>query len=97
MKDALLGRWRLSGPTVPGAGEDAEKEGTLIVETDGAHPKYLYRMVLSVGSAGRAAKNNKLSWQSYWYYNKLTDDLAEFTRKNERPYYWSRVKSFGMG
>ncbi|KAF2702682.1 hypothetical protein K504DRAFT_496139 [Pleomassaria siparia CBS 279.74] len=97
MKDALLGRWRLSGPTVPGADEDAEKEGTLFVETAGVTPKYLYKMILSVGSAGRAAKSNKLSWQTYWSYNKLTDDWAEFGLKNDRPFYWSRVRSFGMG
>lgn len=106
MKDALLGRWRLSGPTIPSlhpSTEDGEgsagpeKEGTLYVETAGVTPKYLYKMILSVGNAGRAAKNNKLSWQSYWSYNKLTDDWGEFGLKNDRPFYWSRVKSWGLG
>jgi F-box protein 9 len=99
MKDALLGRWRLSGPAVPGLdGEmDGEKEGVLHVETAGATPKYLYKMVLSMGSAGRGVRNNKLSWQGYWSYNKLTDDWAAFMMKNDRhrPFYWSRVKSWG--
>ncbi|KAF2278389.1 uncharacterized protein EI97DRAFT_431616 [Westerdykella ornata] len=96
MKDALLGRWRLSGPTIPGVdGEsNGEKEGVLHVETEGATPKYLYKMILALGSAGRGARNNKLMWQGYWSYNRLTDDWAEFMRKNERPFYWSRVKSY---
>ncbi|KAF1977018.1 hypothetical protein BU23DRAFT_550960 [Bimuria novae-zelandiae CBS 107.79] len=95
MKDAVLGRWRLTGPEIPDV-EGSEKEGTLEIETAGATPKYMYKMSLSVGSAGRAAKNNKLSWQGYWSYNRLTDDWGEFGLKNDRPYYWSRVKSYGM-
>lgn len=96
MKDALLGRWRLSGPQTGDNRED-EKEGTLHVETAGVTPKYLYKMILSMGSAGRGARNNKLTWQGYWSYNKLTDDWAEFGLKNDRAFYWSRVKSYGMG
>ncbi|ORX99076.1 hypothetical protein BCR34DRAFT_606727 [Clohesyomyces aquaticus] len=93
MKDALLGRWRLSGP----AGEGGEEEGILHVETAGVTPKYLYKMVLRLGSAGRTARNNKLVWQGYWSYNKLTDDWGEFGLKNDRAFYWSRVKSYGLG
>lgn len=101
MKDALLGRWRLSGPAVPGLkngdddGEEVEKEGVIHVETAGATPKYIYKMVLSMGSAGRGARNNKLNWQGFWSYNIVTDDWAEFVMKNYRPYYWSRVKRYG--
>jgi F-box protein 9 len=95
MKDALLGRWRLTGPEIPGV-EDAEKEGTLVVETAGATPKYTNKMVLSIGSAGRGVRNNKLAWQGYWSYNLLTDDWGEYGLKNDRPFYWSRVKSYGM-
>lgn len=95
MKDALLGRWRLTGPDVGGV-DGGEKEGTLEIETAGATPKYTYKMYMSVGSAGRAARNNKLVWQGYWSYNRLTDDWAEFGLKNDRPFYWSRVKSYGM-
>ena len=96
MKDAVLGRWRMSGPDIPGS-DDGEREGSLLIETAGATPKYLYKMALSFGNAGRGAKNNKLSWQGYWSYNRLTDDWGEFGLKNDRPYYWSRVKSYGMG
>jgi F-box protein 9 len=95
MKDALLGRWRLTGPDVPGT-EGGEKEGSLVVETAGVTPKYMYKMVLNLGNAGRGAKNNKLMWQGYWSYNRLTDDWAEFGLKNDRAFYWSRVRSYGM-
>jgi len=110
MKDALAGRWRLSGPAVPSvpiscssdAGiieqeGKAEAEGTLHIETAGVTPRYMYRMALLLVSAGRAARNNKLAWKGYWSYNRLTDDWAEFGLKNYRPFYFSRVKSYGMG
>ncbi|KAF2100154.1 hypothetical protein NA57DRAFT_37705 [Rhizodiscina lignyota] len=99
MKDALSGRWRLSGPDpafVVGDVE-AEQEGDLHVETEGVVPKYTYRMQFVFGSAGRGARNNKLNWKGYWSYNKLTDDWAEFGLKNDRAFYWSRVKSYGTG
>ena len=95
MKDALLGRWRLTGPELPGV-DDSEKEGTLVIETAGATPKYFNKMILNLASAGRHAKNNKLTWQGYWSYNRLTDDWGEFGLKNDRAFYWSRVKSYGM-
>jgi F-box protein 9 len=99
MKDAVLGRWRMSGPDFPSSSSPSsdEKEGSLIIETAGATPKYLYKMILNFGNAGRGAKSNKLSWQGYWSYNRLTDDWGEFGLKNDRPYYWSRVRSYGMG
>jgi F-box protein 9 len=96
MKDALLGRWRLTGPEIPGTEGEGEKEGTLVIETAGVTPKYMYKMVLGLGTAGRGAKNNKLTWQGYWSYNRLTDDWGEFGLKNDRAFYWSRVKSYGM-
>ncbi|KAI4655954.1 hypothetical protein J4E93_000670 [Alternaria ventricosa] len=92
MKDAVLGRWRMSGPE-PGSGE---QEGTVHIEKPGATPKYMYKMALNFGNAGRGAKNNKLVWQGYWSYNRLTDDWAEFGLKNDRAFYFSRVKSYGM-
>jgi len=96
MKDALLGRWRLTGPDRLHAPEHAEKEGTLIVETEGVLPKYLNKMAFRVGNTGRGATNNKLMWQGYWSYNRLTDDWAEYGLKNDRAFYWSRVKSYGL-
>lgn len=94
MKDALRGRWRLSGPG-DGVVSD-EAEGDLHIETDGVTPKYMYKMQLGVGSAGRGTRNNKLSWKGFWSQNKLTDDWAEFSLKNDKAYYWSRVKSYSF-
>ncbi|PVH97719.1 hypothetical protein DM02DRAFT_616354 [Periconia macrospinosa] len=96
MKDAMIGRWRISGPDIPGDA-DAEKEGLVVVEKAGVSSKYLDKMELVMGSAGRGARNNKLAWQAYWSYNRLTDDWAPYGLKNDRAFYWSRVKSYGMG
>lgn len=98
MKPALRGRWRLSGST-DGAnnGTVHEAEGDVHVETEGVDAKYMYKMHFSLRSAGRAAKNNKMTWRGFWSYNKLTDDWAEFALRNDRAFFWSRVKSYGMG
>ncbi|KAI0383507.1 hypothetical protein F5Y04DRAFT_250367 [Hypomontagnella monticulosa] len=106
MSHALKGRWRLSsaadGEEVEG-GKDkdlADVEGDLYVETEGVG-KYMYRMELTFRSAGNkkaaTARNNKLAWKGFWSYNKLTDDWAAFTLKNDKPFFFSRVKSYGTG
>ncbi|RYP54778.1 hypothetical protein DL768_000506 [Monosporascus sp. mg162] len=107
MGQALKGRWRLSGPldgpdvdgggAAEGTAHLADVEGTLFVETEGVGPKYIYRMDLSMRNAGKAARNNKLVWKGFWSYNKLTDDWAEFGLKNDKPFFFSRVKSYGVG
>ncbi|KAJ8119446.1 hypothetical protein ONZ43_g3602 [Nemania bipapillata] len=78
----------------------SESEGDLYVETEGAvGAKYMYRLDLSLRSAGRSAssRNNKLVWRGFWSYNRLTDDWAQFTLKNDKPFFFSRVKSYGVG
>ncbi|KAF2400011.1 hypothetical protein EJ06DRAFT_42668 [Trichodelitschia bisporula] len=104
MKDALRGRWRVSGDpwgekvVGEGDGEEREEEGDVHVETEGVVPRYTYRMHFGLGSAGRSGgRNNKLVWKGYWSFNRLTEDWAEFGRKNYRAFYWSRVRSYGMG
>ncbi|KYK57616.1 hypothetical protein DCS_04627 [Drechmeria coniospora] len=78
-------------------GIDGEHEGDLVVETEGVGPKYMYRMDLALRSAGRAARNNKVIWRGFHSYNKLTDDWAEFRLKHDKPFFFSRVRSYGMG
>lgn len=111
MNNCLRGRWKLSGdpydekfpPSLDS--EEKEEEGTLHIETEGAdavhpNPKYIYKMILALKSAGQgpgATRNNKLAWTGYWSYNKLTDDWAEFGLKNDKAFFWSRVKSYGGG
>ena len=78
-----------------------EAEGDLFVETEGVGPKYLYRMDLSLGHAGKSvgggARNTKLLWRGFWSYNRLTDDWAEFGLRNYKPFFFSRVRSYGLG
>lgn len=97
MQNALRGRWRLStiddNPDV----DLKDAEGDVFVETEGANVKYVYRMKLSLRNAGKGAKNNKLVWQGFWNYNLLTDDTGVFTLKNDKAFFWSRVKSYGNG
>ncbi len=85
-----------------------EGEGDVHVETEGVDAKYMYKMHLSLRSsaapqgpgrarAGGAARNNKMTWRGFWSYNKLTDDWAEFALRNDRAFFWSRVRSYGVG
>ncbi|KAI2626389.1 hypothetical protein GGS21DRAFT_530172 [Xylaria nigripes] len=106
MSTALKGRWRLSPSASASASmqdnnpnaKPATTEGDLYIETEGVGPKYIYRMDLSLRSAGRAAaRNNKLVWRGFWCYNKLTDDWGEFALKNDKPFFFSRVRSYGVG
>jgi F-box protein 9 len=97
MRNALRGRWRLS---TAGDNPDADlkdTEGDVFVETEGASAKYIYRMKLSLRSAGRGARNNKLVWQGFWNYNLLTDDSGQFPLGNDKAFFWSRVRSYGDG
>ncbi|KAI9737691.1 MAG: hypothetical protein M1818_005695 [Claussenomyces sp. TS43310] len=97
MQTALRGRWHLScAADIPGADlKDAESD--VYVETEGVGEKYIYRMELSLRSAGKGARNNKLVWKGFWNYNKLTDDWGEFGLRNDKAFFWSRVKSYGLG
>ncbi|KAJ4266186.1 hypothetical protein NW762_004167 [Fusarium torreyae] len=109
---ALRGRWRLSSaadqddpsavilPTSATAGShdrDRDPEGDLFIETEGVGSKYMYRMDLALRSAGKGSRNNKLIWRGFYSYNKLTDDWGEFGLKNDKPFFFSRVKSYGFG
>lgn len=97
MRQALRGRWRLSTlGDIPETGLK-ESEGDVFIETEGVNERYMYRMRLSLRNAGKVARNNKLVWQGFWNYNILTDDTGEFPLKNDKPFFWSRVKSYGNG
>jgi len=76
-----------------------EEEGDVHIETEGVVPKYMWRMQFALGNAGRkdGSRNTKLSWKGFWSYNRLTDDWGEFGLKNDKAFYFSRVKSYGMG
>jgi F-box protein 9 len=124
MKEALRGRWRLSGPLHSSSssssssnnkpsssppnpadpsepneaeaeeGEELEEEGIVHIETQGVVPRYTYKLQLQLGHAGKSARNNKLAWKGFWSYNRLSDDWGEFSLRNDRAFYWSRVRSY---
>ncbi|KAK5425497.1 hypothetical protein LTR34_011056 [Exophiala xenobiotica] len=113
MKHVLRGRWRLCHPSLETVAAGATRDGVgpsdlsptmtpgdLHIETEGAGSRYRYTMHLSLKSAGRAkhtTKNNKLNWKGFWSYNLLTDDWAEFHLRHDKPFYFSRVKGYGLG
>lgn len=103
MQSALKGRWRLSSSALEHRDSDDNEpeqlqEGDVYIETEGVHPKYMYRMDLTLRSAGKGGtRNNKLAWRGFYSYNKLTDDWGEFGLKNYKPFVFSRVKSYGNG
>ncbi|EAA34959.1 hypothetical protein GE21DRAFT_1190 [Neurospora crassa] len=96
MQYALKGRWRLASAADNPAAPLNEIEGDLIVETEGVG-KYIYRLDLTLKSAGKmGAKNNKLVWRGFYNYDRMTDDWGEFTLKHDKPFFFSRVKSYGV-
>ena len=97
MQNALRGRWRLSTATDKPSAELKDAEGDVLVDTEAPYAKYIFRMELSLRTAGKGARNNKLTWKGFWYYNKLTEDLEEFALRHDRAFIWSRVKSYGDG
>lgn len=103
---ALRARWKLSSAadyeSKEGDGEKgislADSEGDLFVEYDSSR-NYLYRMELSLRSAGKGARNNKLMWRGFYSFNKTSEVWEELTVKNDnsKPWFFSRVKSYGFG
>lgn len=93
----LKGRWRLAHAGDKPDAPANEIEGDVIVETEGVS-KYIYRLDLSLGSAGKGLgpRNNKLTWRGFYSYNRLTEDWAEFPLRNNKPFFFSRVKSYGV-
>ena len=90
-------------PVPPPPSEPIEPEGNLTLETEGPTKTYTHVLHLSLrstgsasgGPGGGAAANTKLAWRSFWSHNRLTDDWAEFGLRNDRAYWWSRVRSWG--
>ena len=107
MKHALRGRWQLCHPlaakqqTVADiATSGGATEGDIYIETQGAGPRYMYTMHLALKSGTKSkhgVKNNKLQWKGFWSYNQLTSDWAPFQLKNDRAFFFSRVRSYGLG
>jgi F-box protein 9 len=109
MKHALRGRWRLYHPSAAeeriGVAADTARagmggEGDVFIETEGAGPRYMYTMQLALKSSSKSkhgVRNNKLQWKGFWSHNQRTDDWFPFHLKNDRAFFFSRVKSYGLG
>ncbi|KAK5945890.1 hypothetical protein PMZ80_000028 [Knufia obscura] len=104
LKHALRGRWRLCHPSLDSAevASNSIVPGDVHIETEGgAGPRYQYTMHLSLKHGNNrnkfATKNNKLIWKGFWSYNSITHDWAEFQLRNDKAFWFSRVKSYGLG
>lgn len=95
VQSVLKGRWRLAREADNPGASLSEAEGDVMVETEGVS-KYIYRLDLALGTAGKGARNNKLAWKGFYSYNPLTGDWAEFTMRNSKPFFFSRVRSYGV-
>lgn len=74
----------------------------LVIETEGPVSQYVYMMHLSLRSPSASkshvnpSKNTKLVWQGFWSYNKITDDMGEFSLRNDRAFVFRRVRGWGL-
>ncbi|KAJ4295937.1 hypothetical protein N0V88_004639 [Collariella sp. IMI 366227] len=93
-QSVLKGRWRLAKEGDNPGVSLSEVEGDVMIETEGVS-RYIYRLDLALGTAGRGTRNNKLGWKGFYSYNRLTEDWAEFTMRNSKPFFFSRVRSYG--
>lgn len=75
-----------------------DPEGRVDVETEGSMDRYWFRMQMRVGSVragGRVVRGSaKLLWEGFWSWNRLTDDLAEFSLRNDKAFFFSRVGGY---
>lgn len=84
-KYVARGRWRI------------DPQGRVDVETvQRGMERYLFRMQLRLGgvrSGGRWVGSRKLVWEGFWSWNRVSDDLAEFSLRNDKAFIFSRVGS----
>lgn len=100
MQQALRGRWHLakfSGHHHIKTSNHINDESDVFLETEGVNQKYIYQLKLSLRSTNRACKNNKLIWQYFRSFNRITNEIDQFCIKEEKAFFWSRVKSYGNG
>lgn len=67
-------------------------EGQVSIEVKGP-ANYLFFMELFVKSSSRG-KQNKLAWSSFYGVHPHSAEITHFNLKNDKSYYYSRVKSY---
>lgn len=73
----------------------SEVEGDVMVEMEGVS-KYVYRLDLMLKSVGKGVRNNKLVWRGFYSWNRLMDDWVEFMLRNDKFFFFLRVRSYGV-
>ncbi|KAK6355048.1 hypothetical protein TWF696_004174 [Orbilia brochopaga] len=103
VKNMLPGRWRmLFNPRAYNPTSTTDEPGGRIqieAEGSGTNSRYINTLDLTLkmrpkGVAGRRGYGDRLSWNSYTSWNRLTDDRGVYSLKNDKPFYFSRVKSY---
>lgn len=81
MRGVQTGKWMLT------------KAGALSIQANGP-ARYVFTMELQVKSSSRG-KQNKLTWKGFYGVHPQTAEVTNFNLKNDKSYYYSRVKSYG--
>ncbi|WVR06828.1 hypothetical protein IAU60_003864 [Kwoniella sp. DSM 27419] len=88
---------RLNGELVKPIGQKGSRDARVIVtdllEPGNASPKYEFEMELGLKSTGRG-RWNKLEIIEYRSINLLTGEVLALTLKHQKPFYFSKVRSY---
>lgn len=80
LKDIQIGKWSMT------------RSGKLSIEATGP-ASYLFFMSLQVKSSSRG-RQNKLQWDIFNGTHPVTGEVTHFNLKNDKPFYFSRVRSY---
>ncbi|KAK6503237.1 hypothetical protein TWF481_008266 [Arthrobotrys musiformis] len=104
IKHMLPARWRVyfNPHTYPSPNSTDEPGHRIQIESKGSDTagRYINTLDLTLkmrpkGIGGRRGYGDRLSWNSYTSFNVLTEDRGSYSLKNDKPFYFSRVKSYG--
>ncbi|RVD88675.1 uncharacterized protein DFL_002851 [Arthrobotrys flagrans] len=103
IKHILPARWRVhfNPHTYPSPNSTDEPGHRIQIESKGSDTagRYINTLDLTLkmrpkGIGGRRGYGDRLSWNSYTSFNVLTEDRGSYSLKNDKPFYFSRVKSY---
>ncbi|KAK6536710.1 hypothetical protein TWF281_000930 [Arthrobotrys megalospora] len=103
IKHMLPARWRVhfNPQTYPSPNSTDEPGHRIQIESKGSDTagRYINTLDLTLkmrprGIGGRRGYGDRLSWNSYTSFNVLTEDKGAYSLKNDKPFYFSRVKSY---
>ncbi|KAF3318468.1 hypothetical protein TWF173_007875 [Orbilia oligospora] len=103
IKHILPARWRVhfNPHTYPSPNSTDEPGHRIQIESKGSDTagRYINTLDLTLkmrprGIGGRRGYGDRLSWNSYTSFNVLTEDKGAYSLKNDKPFYFSKVKSY---